>query len=84
MGSYSQTESFGSLLLKKDPEDTSLTRIEENIEAYKRISNIDPLPASESISVLLKQEECHRFGNIYFKFRDYFLGESSKCWQYSK
>ena len=53
MDSYSQSEPFGSPLLVKDPEDTSLTRIEGDIEAYKRISDIDSsLSASESFSVL--------------------------------
>ena len=55
MGLYSQTESFGSPLLEKDPEDTSLTRIEGDIEAYKRISDIGPLSVSKSISVLYKK-----------------------------
>ena len=55
VGLYSQTESFGLPLLEKDPEDTSLTRIEGDIGTYKRISDIDPLSASESISILHKK-----------------------------
>ena len=46
MGSYSQTESFETPLLEKDPEDISLTRIEGDIEAYKQMWDINTLSAS--------------------------------------